>query len=159
MHIRQATTDDCSAISTLAHSIWHSHYPGIITVQQIDYMLSKMYSVEKLNNLLESGSVILVAEEDEILLGYICFREETENSFFLDKLYVDTALQHKNLGSLLLEAMLSSLPENIVIRLQVNRSNYKAINFYFKKGFVIERAEDFDIGNGYFMNDFVMIKK
>ena len=79
MHIRQATTDDCSAISTLAHSIWHSHYPGIITVQQIDYMLSKMYSVEKLNNLLESGSVILVAEEDEKLLGYICFREETEN--------------------------------------------------------------------------------
>lgn len=72
---------------------------------------------------------------------------------------MDTALQHKNLGSLLLEAMLSSLPENIVIRLQVNRSNYKAINFYFKKGFVIERAEDFDIGNGYFMNDFVMIKK
>ncbi len=65
MHIRQATTDDCNAISTLAHSIWHSHYPGIITVQQIDYMLSKMYSVEKLNNLLESGSVILGAEEDE----------------------------------------------------------------------------------------------
>ena len=128
-------------------------------MQQIDYMLSKMYSVEKLNHLLESGSVILVAEEDEKLLGYICFREETDYSFFLDKLYVDSELQHKNLGSLLLEAMLSSLPEDIIIRLQVNRSNYKAINFYFKKGFVIERAEDFDIGNGFFMNDFVMIKK
>jgi len=159
MHIRQASTDDCSAISALANSIWHSHYPGIISMQQIDYMLSKMYSVEKLNHLLESGSVILVAEEDEKLLGYICFREETDYSFFLDKLYVDSELQHKNLGSLLLEAMLSSLPEDIIIRLQVNRSNYKAINFYFKKGFVIECAEDFDIGNGFFMNDFVMIKK
>ena len=159
MHIRQASTDDCSAIRALANSIWHSHYPGIISMQQIDYMLSKMYSVEKLNHLLESGSVILVAEEDEKLLGYICFREETDYSFFLDKLYVDSELQHKNLGSLLLEAMLSSLPEDIIIRLQVNRSNYKAINFYFKKGFVIERAEDFDIGNGFFMNDFVMIKK
>ena len=70
-----------------------------------------------------------------------------------------TALQHKNIGSLLLEAMLSSLPEAIVVRLQVNRSNFKAINFYFKKGFVIESAADFDIGNGFFMNDFVMIKK
>ena len=159
MHIRQASKDDCSAINKLAHSIWHSHYPGIITIQQIDFMLEKMYSIEKLNQLLDSGSIILVAEEDEKLLGYICFREETENSFFLDKLYVATALQHKNIGSLLLEAMLSSLSEDIVVRLQVNRSNFKAINFYFKKGFVIERSEDFDLGNGFFMNDFVMIKK
>ena len=43
------------------------------------------------------------------------------------------------------------------IRLQVNRMNYKAINFYFKHGFVIEKVADFDIGDGYFMNDFVMI--
>jgi hypothetical protein len=35
--------------------------------------------------------------------------------------------------------------------------NYKAINFYFKNGFTIEKVADFDIGDGYFMNDFVMI--
>jgi ribosomal protein S18 acetylase RimI-like enzyme len=45
------------------------------------------------------------------------------------------------------------------MRLQVNRKNVKAINFYFKNGFVIEDAKDFDIGSGYFMKDFVMIKK
>jgi hypothetical protein len=39
----------------------------------------------------------------------------------------------------------------------VNRQNYKAINFYFKLGFKIQTVADFDIGNGYVMNDFVMV--
>ena len=34
---------------------------------------------------------------------------------------------------------------------------FRIVNFYFKNGFVIEKAEDFDIGNNYFMNDFVMV--
>jgi ribosomal protein S18 acetylase RimI-like enzyme len=45
------------------------------------------------------------------------------------------------------------------IRLTVNRQNYKSINFYFKNGFKIERVEDFDIGSGFWMNDFIMIKQ
>ena len=42
------------------------------------------------------------------------------------------------------------------LTLTVNRQNYKAINFYFKLGFKIQTVADFDIGNGYVMNDFVM---
>ena len=43
------------------------------------------------------------------------------------------------------------------LRLTVNRQNFKSINFYFKNGFKIEQVADFDIGNGYVMNDFVMV--
>ena len=45
------------------------------------------------------------------------------------------------------------------IRLTVNRKNHIAINYYFKNGFMIEEVKDFDIGDGYEMNDFVMLKK
>lgn len=44
------------------------------------------------------------------------------------------------------------------MKLTVNRRNIKAINFYFSRGFRIDHAADFDIGSGYFMNDFVMVK-
>ena len=40
--------------------------------------------------------------------------------------------------------------------LNVNRQNQKAIKCYLKNGFKIIREEDNDIGNGYYMNDFVM---
>ena len=41
------------------------------------------------------------------------------------------------------------------LELNVNRKN-KAINFYKKYGFTILKEEDIDIGEGYFMNDYVM---
>jgi ribosomal protein S18 acetylase RimI-like enzyme len=44
------------------------------------------------------------------------------------------------------------------LQLNVNRNN-KAIDFYKKHGFEIIREEDNDIGEGFFMNDFVMEKK
>jgi diamine N-acetyltransferase len=41
------------------------------------------------------------------------------------------------------------------LQLQVNRHN-DAKNFYTKQGFVIIKEADTDIGNGFFMNDYIM---
>ena len=41
------------------------------------------------------------------------------------------------------------------LQLQVNRNN-SAKDFYLKFGFTILYEADFEIGNGYFMNDYVM---
>ena len=41
------------------------------------------------------------------------------------------------------------------LELNVNREN-KAIGFYKKLGFTIIAEEDIPIGNGFFMNDYVM---
>lgn len=76
---------------------------------------------------------------------------------FLNKLYIDTREQGRGLGQAIWQNVLLLLSDLREMRLQVNRQNYKAINFYFKVGFVIERVADFDIGDGYFMNDFVML--
>ena len=68
--------------------------------------------------------------------------------------------QHrKGIGSEIFNAILVLMDQPKTITLTVNRKNIKAINFYFKIGFTIKSAEDFDIGNGYYMNDFVMVKK
>jgi ribosomal protein S18 acetylase RimI-like enzyme len=42
--------------------------------------------------------------------------------------------------------------------LNVNRNN-PTKGFYEKLGFTVIKEEDIDIGNGYFMNDYVMEKK
>jgi hypothetical protein len=43
-----ATESDLAAISRLAGVVWRAHYPGIISTEQIEYMLGKMYSLETL---------------------------------------------------------------------------------------------------------------
>lgn len=48
--------------------------------------------------------------------------------------------------------------ERHVSLITVNRNN-DAKRFYERRGFEIIKEADFDIGNGYFMNDYVLEKK
>lgn len=158
MEIKVATLDDVADINALANKIWYAHYPGIITMAQIDYMFDKMYSLPSIEEQLSKGHIFLVATIADVPCGYASFIKVGEGAYFLNKLYVDTTLHRKNIGRLLLEECINMCDDIKTMRLQVNRENIKAINFYFKNGFIIEESKDFDIGNGFFMRDFVMIK-
>lgn len=155
--IRSALVSDVNEISSLAGRIWRQHYSTIISGEQIEYMLEKMYSPKSLTGQIEKAHSFLVAINNNTILGYLSLYKKSDGSFFLDKLYVDTSQQRNKIGRDLLKECFKHTGSN-EIRLQVNRRNFKAINFYFKEGFKIEKVEDFDIGNGFEMNDFIMIK-
>lgn len=44
-----------------------------------------------------------------------------------------------------------------VFELNVNRYN-KALEFYLRMGMQIDRSGDFDIGGGFYMNDYILRK-
>jgi ribosomal protein S18 acetylase RimI-like enzyme len=158
MQFIQATLADLDKIIVLAHKIWNDHYPEIIGQEQVDYMLEKMYDAESLKQQMQSNDLFFLAypTEYEAPIAFISIKEVENGSFFIHKFYVNTQIQRSGVGRAFFEFVVKNFnPE--VIRLQVNRMNYKAINFYFKNGFTIEKVADFDIGDGYFMNDFVMI--
>jgi GNAT superfamily N-acetyltransferase len=146
-------------IGPLAERIWKKHYITIISLEQIEFMLKKMYSAENLTQQMNEGHVFTIAYLDDVPVGYISMSTKDNKNYFLHKFYVDTTEQSKGIGTLFLKHVLYELNDPASIELTVNRKNYTAINFYFKNGFVIKEVADFDIGNGYFMNDFVMIKK
>jgi ribosomal protein S18 acetylase RimI-like enzyme len=60
-------------------------------------------------------------------------------------------------GKILMDEVIKRTADagNKSLLLNVNRDN-PALGFYKKKGFEIIKTEDIDIGNGYFMNDYVM---
>lgn len=68
--------------------------------------------------------------------------------------------QGKGLGKILIEETESQAikKRNSKLLLNVNRQN-KARLFYEKLGFKIAYSEDIEIGNGYLMNDYVMVKE
>jgi len=158
MVIRKATNEDIPEISRLASEIWWAVYPDIITNEQIEFMLDKMYSASSLLQQLESGHQFYIAEENNEPVGYYSFSEKVTGKYFLHKLYIKTNAHRKGSGRMLVNHLVNSLPSKSELRLTVNRRNYKAINFYFKNRFVIEEVADFDIGNGFFMEDFVMLR-
>ncbi len=155
---RKATKQDIPLIAELAHSIWKKHYINIITLQQIDYMLEKMYSPEKLLQEMNQRHLFTLVFGNSKPLGYTSISTQDDKNYILHKFYIEISDHKKGIGSQLFLQALKQMNTPETIKLTVNRQNFKAINFYFKNGFVITEVADFDIGNGYFMNDFVMVK-
>lgn len=158
LNFRKATIEDAPLIAQLADCIWKEHYISIITMEQIEYMLKKMYSKESILQQMSEGQHYTLVMDGEQTIGYVSLSKKDEKHYFLHKFYIHTNKQGKGIGSRVMEYVLKTNPTAESIELTVNRKNYKAINFYFKNGFSINRVEDFDIGKDYFMNDFVMIK-
>lgn len=149
---------DVKELAALASKIWNEYYPEVISQKQIDYMLEQSYSAESLRKqLLEDKHVFTGAFIDDKMAGYISVSDHGNGEYFINKLYIDTAIHRKGTGRVLFEHFFKNKKFRS-IRLTVNRQNFKAINFYFKIGFVIEKVIDIEIGNGFVMNDFVMIK-
>lgn len=160
IRLRRAEAADIELIHRLAVSIWNDHYPAIIGQEQVDYMLGKMYSFETLNEQIKGlKQHFYLIENTQETFGFISVEPQEGEILFLHKFYMLSQIQGKGLGAQAFLELMKLYPAIGKVRLQVNRQNYKAINFYFKQGFTIEKVADFDIGDGYFMNDFLMVLK
>lgn len=151
------TKAEWSKINALSHEIWHEYYPAIVTTEQIDYMLEKYHSIEALQKQSEEGQQFFLIENEEEEIGY-CSISEKNKAVFLHKFYILKSKRGKGIGTEVFRQILEFVKKNKKISLQVNRKNFKSINFYFKQGFTIEYVKDFEIGNGYLMEDFIMTK-
>jgi diamine N-acetyltransferase len=156
--IRKAGIEDIPLIRQLTFQVWPQTYSSIISKEQIDYMLDLFYDEAVLKKqIAEEGQEFLIVSENEVPVGFAAFSEIKPSIFKLHKLYVLGSQQGKGTGKLLIQHVHGIIRAKgaTALQLQVNRYN-KAKFFYEKMGFMIIEEGDFDIGNGYFMNDYVM---
>ena len=99
---RKATSSDITVIHHLGEKIWRRHYPGIISNEQIEYMLHWMYSEESLQKQMDDGHAFTLLIVDEITKGYCSVSRSSSNDYFLHKLYIDPDLHGSGTGVLLL---------------------------------------------------------
>ncbi len=157
IQIRSCKREELSIISDLAYRIWPLAYKEMISQQQMDFMLNWMYSLETLEKQFEEGQQFFIAEENVEPVGFIAIEALSKQIWKIQKLYVLVEKHGRGIGKFLLQkAMdLAKKQQVLSLELQVNREN-KAVEFYKKMGFTIREAADFDIGNGFYMNDYVM---
>lgn len=156
VQLKIADPTDAAAIASMAEKIWRVHYTPIIGADQVTYMLSNMHSAEKVAQQMKDGQRFSFIVREGINIGYTSWSTPQPGELFIHKFYIEPSLQGNGIGKQVFAELLQLNPEANTIRLTVNRKNYKSINFYFRLGFVIDEVKDFDIGGGYFMNDFVM---
>jgi N-acetylglutamate synthase-like GNAT family acetyltransferase len=155
--IREATIDDIPLIHQLAQSIWPDTYKEILSPQQLDYMMEMIYSETSLQKQFEEGHNFLIVEEENKPIAFADYSLLKESIYKLNKIYVLPNQQRKSIGKMLINYVIEKVKEKagIDLLLNVNRNN-KAKQFYEHLGFKVLSEEDIDIGEGYFMNDYVM---
>ncbi|MEO7802495.1 MAG: GNAT family N-acetyltransferase [Ginsengibacter sp.] len=161
--ILPAGIKDIPIINSLAHSIWPVAYKDILSNTQMDYMLDLHYNPSSLQKQIQNQShQFLILYFNDEPSGFASFSAEPgfADTYKLHKLYVQTKQQGAGFGKALLNHVIDLIKKDDgkYLRLNVNRNN-KALQFYLKHNFRIVAEEDVDIGNGYFMNDYIMQKK
>jgi diamine N-acetyltransferase len=159
--IREAGLNDLVTVERLAHEIWPGTYGQILSSEQLSYMLQLIYSQPSLQQqMLQQAHHFLIAEIDGQPVGFADYSLYEPGVYKLHKIYVHANTQGKGVGKALIDHIIGKLlPQKVhILRLNVNRYN-KARLFYEKLGFTITGEEDIDIGNGFFMIDYVMEKR
>ena len=160
MTIRKASPEDALLIRDLAYAIWPSAYGHILAQEQLDYMLNKMYKEDVLRQQMQKEIDFIIVEDGSQPVGFASYGLEKPGIYKLHKIYVLPSQQGKGTGRFLLDEIEKTIRSKgaTSLLLNVNRQN-KAKTFYEKLNFHVIREEDIDIGEGYFMNDYVMEKK
>jgi diamine N-acetyltransferase len=161
MRIVPAQKTDLPEIGRLAEIVWRAHYPGIITVEQIDYMLERMYSLPTMEQELSQGITYLRLLMEEQLAGFASYGPAVENCRCkLHKLYVHPDQQRRGLGALLLGEVEKQARQAGcgALFLTVNKANQQALKAYQKYGFHLREAVVAEIGAGFVMDDFLLEK-
>ena len=147
--IRKATVADYELIHMMAKEVFPATYKDILSPEQLDYMMDWMYA----------PSNVRIAYKENEPCGYVSVQQQEKDVFHLQKIYVLPRFQGTHCGSFLFKEAIKCIkeihPEPCLMELNVNRNN-KALQFYEYMGMRKLREGDFPIGNGYYMNDYIM---
>jgi len=162
VRIEPLGADDVERLAALAREIWYAHYPAIISVAQIEYMLAERYrSGFVLAELQRDGlwwDKLTVAGAMEGFASYVLTGVPGEMK--LDKLYVHPRLQRRGYGGMMIARAGAIARSRGCSRLvlAVNKNNRSAIDAYLKHGFHVADVAVKDIGSGFVMDDYIMVK-
>ena len=158
--VSSATEKDIPLIQQLTYSIWPETYKEILSKEQIDYMLKMMYSTESLSDQMDKGVEFILIKDEETYVAFAAYELIQPNVYKLHKIYALPNQQGKGIGKFIINYIADAIKAKgaTTFQLDVNRHN-KAKGFYEKLGFKIIAEKDTDIGNGYFMNDYIMEMK
>lgn len=182
----QVVTDEqVERLAEVASEIWHEYWPAIIGEGQTDYMVNMMLTVPALKRDMAEHNYrywFVYDEEDGRLVGFTGGATQVltgdaehdaafllspvvdgkwDRRFFLSKLYLYASERGKHYASRVIEFYEQLCQdENLpVMYLMVNRRNELGLRAYKGRGFQIMEETDADIGEGFYMIDYIMAKE
>ncbi len=157
IEIMKSDTKSIKELSELASKIVKEHYDPILGEAQNDYMIEKFQSIQSIVEQLERKySYYFVCNHDGNKVGFIAFYPRV-NDLYLSKFYLEKSCRGLGIAKDMFEFVKNEAKklEFSSILLNVNKYNSIAIRAYETFGMIKIEEEKIDIGNGYYMDDYV----
>ena len=152
-----SNAEELSRIRGIADDVWPKTFRGILSPEQIVYMMKMMYAPEVMEKELASGytfELLVVAGKDA---GYMVYAPyDDPGTMKLHKLYLLEEYQGKGYGQKMLHHVIEAAEKRRFssVILAVNKQNEKAQRAYKRFGFAHYKSVQIDIGNGFIMDDY-----
>ena len=156
------TPESLAEIRAVAAEVWPRTFAEILSPEQIKYMMNMMYSPEVMTKELAGGMHFDLLKIAGQPAGYVVYSayDKIPGAAKLHKVYLKHQYHGAGIGQKMLDHAQNQcqyLGFKCVI-LAVNKQNERAIKAYKRNGFKIMEAVCVDIGNGFFMDDYIMRK-
>ena len=152
------TSNDFRQLEPFAASIWEHHYTPIIGADQVAFMLNKYQSAQAMFDQFSAGYKYAVVISGGQKAGYFAYDGKAEKEVFISKLYIHKDFRRRGLGRRILDFI--SKEARVLgckaMTLSVNKDNSNSIQFYIAYGFQAIKAQKVAIGEGFYMDDYVM---
>ncbi|MEJ2584436.1 MAG: GNAT family N-acetyltransferase [Robiginitalea sp.] len=152
-------TSDFIQIAGLADVIWREHYTPIIGKAQVDYMLAHFQSTEAIAQQVSEKMIYFLIQEGETPVGYLAIQKRGQE-LFLSKIYLLKEYRGLGMGKKAMNFIAEKAREFFCdrIALTVNKHNDRSIKAYSKMGFENKGPLVTDIGGGFLMDDYLMVR-
>ncbi|MCJ8153720.1 GNAT family N-acetyltransferase [Chryseobacterium sp. SSA4.19] len=156
-----ATPDDISLIQDMARRSWENAYAEILSSEQMEFMLGTMYSKEEILSQMQHPNYHYYLMKDENsnsfegFIGYEYHYEEKTTK--LHKIYLVPESKGKGFGKDALQFLIQQASDKGDTRIILNVNKYNSSKqFYESQGYRVYDEGVFDIGRGFFMDDYLM---
>lgn len=162
LNFNEVTThDEIECVVDLAYEIWNAHYLPIIGQAQIDYMLDTFQSKAAINEQISTGYKYFLVQQNQHGLGYFALGPCDDLAHRqISKLYIKQDQQGFGMGTAAL-SFIDTFCRDLGVKhiwLTVNQHNIRSIRFYEQRGYRNVGRLIQDIGNGFVMDDYKMLK-
>lgn len=160
IRIEKVGAGQFAIVADLARRIWPACFADIISPSQCEYMLRQRYTDDALSGAIASGMTYELIRADEEPVGFGAHgRGDRPDQWKLWQIYVLPDRQGCGLGRQYIGHVGRTARQEgcSSLILTVNKGNLRARRLYERCGFRILEAARFDIGNGFVMDDYVMV--
>lgn len=159
--LQVANPDHVTKVVDMADIIWRECYKGILSDEQIEYMVDKYQSDNVVTKkMINEGYEYYLINNGSAVIGFVSFLRDGSR-LLLTNLYILEEYREKGYCELVIDKVIKNCKDTDIdrVRVTLNKLNEEGIKIYTNLGFSKIEEDVQDIGNGFVIDNYLMEKQ